>query len=146
MSRQIGELNREKFLTWIAKMKSKDSANWLDYWHGDALSPKAIADELGFDASAFKKRNNEKLFDMMQALNNELAQKGIYQKGKRHLANNSHTKVIKSPADVDITDSTEIRELKKSNLRLQADNAKLTAELTRLSEFKNVLTEMGLWK
>ena len=48
--------------------------------------------------------------------------------------------------DEGITDSIKVRDLKRFNARLQAENARLTAEVARLSEFKEVLIEMGLWK
>ena len=49
-------------------------------------------------------------------------------------------------ATEDIKDNAKIRDLKRTNRRLQAENAKLVAEVSRLSEFKEVLIEMGLWK
>ena len=72
MSKERGQRNRDLFLGWVAEMKSKESPNWLDYWHGDTLSPKKIADELGFDSSAFKEKRNKKLFDLLQELKQEL--------------------------------------------------------------------------
>ena len=44
MSKERGQRNRDLFLGWVAEMKSKELPNWLDYWHGDTLSPKKIAE------------------------------------------------------------------------------------------------------
>lgn len=35
MSKERGQRNRDLFIGWVAEMKSKESPNWLDYWHGD---------------------------------------------------------------------------------------------------------------
>ena len=59
MSKARGQQNRDKLIGWISEMKTKESPNWLDYWHGDTLSPKKIADELGFDSSAFKEKRTK---------------------------------------------------------------------------------------
>lgn len=149
MSKEKGQQNRDKFQGWIAEMKAKESPNWLDYWHGDKLSPKKIADELGFSSSAFKKSRNEKLFDLMQALQQELATEGIYHKGDSKLSLESRDDSRANDTETDdenIKDSAKVRDLKRVNRRLQAENTKLAAEVAKLSEFKEVLIEMGLWK
>lgn len=146
MSKERGQRNRDLFLGWVAEMKAKESPNWLDYWHGDTLSPKKIADELGFDSSAFKEKRNEKLFKMLQTLKQELAAGGIYHKRKNALPLDSKVINVSSEDEEDIKDSAKVRDLKRINRRLQAENAKLTAEVAKLSEFKEVLIEMGLWK
>tara|TARA_R110001599_G_scaffold59040_1_gene163645 strand:+ start:213 stop:659 length:447 start_codon:yes stop_codon:yes gene_type:complete len=145
MSKERGQQNRDRFQGWVAEMKAKESPNWLDYWHGGMLSPKKIADELGFDSSAFKKARNEKLFDMLQLLRQELAVKGIYHQRKNDLPLEDDVVDLTKQND-DIKDSAIIRDLKRTNRRLQAENAKLAAEVAKLSEFKEVLIEMGLWK
>lgn len=149
MSKEKGQQNRDKFRGWVAKMKAKNPPNWLDYWHSDKLSPKKIAGELGFDSSAFKKSRNRKLFDMLQALQQELAADGIYHKRDTKLPLESVDAI--GAADTatdqdDIKDSAKVRDLKRANRRLQAENAKLAAEVGKLSEFKEVLIEIGLWK
>jgi len=146
MSKERGQRNRDLFEGWIAEMKSKESPNWLNYWHGDTLSPKKIADELGFVPSAFKKSRNEKLFNMLQGLKQELATTGIYHKRKNNIPLDSGIIDVSKEATEDIKDSAKVRDLKRTNRRLQAENAKLAAEVSRLSEFKEVLIEMGLWK
>lgn len=146
MSKQKGQHNKDLFQGWITKMKSKDSPNWLDYWHGGALSPKKIANELGFDSSAFKKSRNPDLFNMLQELKQELAVEGIHDQGiKVNILKVKATRT-ENVVDQDIKDSAKVRDLKKINERLQKENAKLTAEITKLSEFKEVLVDMGLWK
>ena len=127
-------------------MKSKESPNWLDYWYGDTLSPKKIADELGFDSSAFKEKRNKKLFDLLQDLKKELATSGVYQKRKTNLPLDKEVIDISKYTEEDIKDSAKVRDLKRANRRLQNENAKLAAEVAKLSEFKDVLIEMGLWK
>ncbi|MDO6447385.1 hypothetical protein Q4493_16560 [Colwellia sp. 1_MG-2023] len=146
MSKERGQRNRDLFLGWVAEMKSKESPNWLDYWHGDTLSPKKIADELGFDASAFKEKRNKKLFDLLQELKQELATSGVYQQRKKNLPLDKEIIDVSKGTDEDIKDSAKVRDLKRTNRRLQNENAKLAAEVAKLSEFKDVLIEMGLWK
>ena len=146
MSKARGQQNRDKFIGWISEMKAKESPNWLDYWHGDTLSPKKIADELGFDSSAFKEKRNKKLFDMLQDLKQELATSGVYQQRKQHLPLDKEVIDVSKETDEDIKDSVKVRDLKRANRRLQNENAKLAAEVAKLSEFKDVLIEMGLWK
>ena len=146
MSKERGQQNRDKFQGWIAELKAKKSPNWLDYWHGDTLSPKKIADELGFDSSAFKKSRNEKLFDMLQVLKQELASEGFYRQRKSDFSIEGGGIDIAKVSDEYIKDSAKIRDLKRTNRRLQAENANLVAEVAKLSEFKEVLIEMGLWK
>lgn len=146
MSKEKGQKNREKFASWVAEMRAKESPNWTDYWHGNTLSPKKIANELGFGSSAFKKSRNEKLFKMLEALKAELATDGIYHGGKVTLPVVDEVVDIKNANDEGIKDSAKVRELKRINYRLQTENSKLCAELARLSEFKEVLIEMGLWK
>ena len=149
MSKVKGQQNRDKFQGWIAEMKAKESPNWFDYWHGDKLSPKKIADELGFSSSAFKKSRNEKLFDLIQALQQELATEGVYHKGDSKLSLESIDYSYANDAETyeeDIKDSAKVRDLKRVNRRLQSENTKLAAEVAKLSEFKEVLIEMGLWK
>ena len=146
MSKERGQRNRDLFLGWVAEMKSKESPNWLDYWHGDTLSPKKIADELGFDSSAFKEKRNKKLFDLLQELKQELATSGLYQQRKKNLPLDKEIIDVSKGTDEDIKDSAKVRDLKRTNRRLQNENAKLAAEVAKLSEFKDVLIEMGLWK
>lgn len=146
MSKERGQRNRDLFLGWVAEMKSKESPNWLDYWHGDTLSPKKIADELGFNPSAFKKARNEKLFDMFQGLKKELSTSGVYQQRKTNLPLDKEVIDVSKETEEYIKDSAKVRDLKRTNRRLQNENAKLAAEVARLSEFKDVLIEMGLWK
>jgi len=146
MSKERGQRNRDLFIGWVAEMKSKESPNWLDYWHDDTLSPKKIADELGFDSSAFKPKRNKKLSDMLKDLKKELATSGIYQKRKTNLQVDNEVIDISREVEEDIKDSAKVRDLKRANRRLQNENAKLTAEVAKLSEFKDVLIEMGLWK
>ncbi|MEL0603808.1 hypothetical protein [Pseudoalteromonas undina] len=146
MSKERGQRNRDLFIGWVAEMKSKESPNWLDYWHDDTLSPKKIADELGFDSSAFKPKRNKKLSDMLQDLKKELATSGIYQKRKTNLQVDNEVIDISREVEEDIKDSAKVRDLKRANRRLQNENAQLTAEVAKLSEFKDVLIEMGLWK
>ncbi len=146
MSKERGQRNRDLFLGWVAEMKSKESPNWLDYWHGDTLSPKKIADELGFDSSAFKEKRNKKLFDLLQDLKQELATSGVYQQRKANLPLDKEVIDVSKDTEEDIKDSAKVRDLKRTNRRLQNENAKLAAEVAKLSEFKEVLIEMGLWK
>jgi len=146
LSKEKGQINRELFIAWVDEMKAKNPPNWLDYWHGDTLSPKKIADELGFDSAAFKKSRNEKLFDLLQNLKQELATDGVYQKRKKSFPLEREVVVVNTTCDEDIKDSAKVRDLKRTNRRLQDENAKLAAEVARLSEFKDVLIEMGLWK
>ena len=146
MSKERGQRNRDLFLGWVAEMKSKESPNWLDYWHGDTLSPKKIADELGFDSSAFKEKRNKKLFDLLQELKQELATSGVYQQRKKNLPLDKEIIDVSKETVEDIKDSAKVRDLKRTNRRLQNENAKLAAEVAKLSEFKDVLIEMGLWK
>ena len=146
MSKERGQRNRDLFLGWVAEMRSKESPNWLDYWHGDTLSPKKIADELGFDSSAFKEKRNKKLFDLLQDLKQELATSGVYQKRKANLPLDKEVIDVSKDTEEDIKDSAKVRDLKRTNRRLQNENAKLAAEVAKLSEFKEVLIEMGLWK
>lgn len=146
MSKEKGQKNRDRFECWVAEMRAKELPNWMDYWHGNTLSPKKIADELGFDSSAFKKSRNEKLFKMLEALKQELATDGIYHGCKNTYPVVEDVVEIKNANDEDIKDSAKVRELKSINRRLQTENSKLAAELARLSEFKEVLIEMGLWK
>ena len=146
MSKERGKRNRDLFLGWVAEMKSKESPNWLDYWHGDTLSPKKIANELGFDSSAFKEKRNKKLFDLLQELKQELATSGVYQQRKKNLPLDKEIIDVSKETDEDIKDSARVRDLKRTNRRLQNENAKLAAEVAKLSEFKDVLIEMGLWK
>ena len=146
MSKERGQRNRDLFLGWVAEMKSKESPNWLDYWHGDTLSPKKIADELGFDSSAFKEKRNKKLFDLLQDLKQELATSGVYQKRKANLPLDKDVIDVSKDSEEDIKDSAKVRDLKRTNRRLQNENTKLAAEVAKLSEFKEVLIEMGLWK
>ncbi len=146
MSKERGQRNRDLFLGWVAEMKSKESPNWLDYWHGDTLSPKKIADELGFDSSAFKEKRNKKHFDLLQELKQELATSGVYQQRKKNLPLDKEIIDVSKGTDEDIKDSAKVRDLKRTNRRLQNENAKLAAEVAKLSEFKDVLIEMGLWK
>ncbi len=146
MSKERGQRNRDLFLGWVAEMKSKETPNWLDYWHGDTLSPKKIADELGFDSSAFKEKRNKKLFDLLQDLKQELATSGVYQQRKANLPLDKEVIDVSKGTEEDIKDSAKVRDLKRTNRRLQNENAKLAAEVAKLSEFKEVLIEMGLWK
>lgn len=146
MSKEKGQQNRERFECWIAEMQAKELPNWMDYWHGNTLSPKKIADELGFDSSAFKKSRNEKLFKMLEALKQELSTGGIYRERNKTSPEIENVVAIKNANDEDIKDSAKVRELKSINRRLQTENSKLAAKLARLSEFKEVLIEMGLWK
>jgi hypothetical protein len=146
MSKERGQRNRDLFKGWVAEMKSNESPNWLDYWHGDTLSPKKIANELGFDPSAFKKARNEKLFNMLQDLKKELATLGVYQQRKANLPLDSEVIDVSKETEEGIKDSAKVRDLKRTNRRLQNENAKLAAEVSKLSEFKEVLIEMGLWK
>ena len=146
MSKKRGQRNRDLFQGWVAEMTAKESPNWLDYWHGDTLSPKKIANELGFDPSAFKKARNEKLFEMFQNLKKELATTGVYQLRKTSLPIEKEIIHVSKENEEDIKDSAKVRDLKRTNRRLQNENAKLAAEVAKLSEFKDVLIEMGLWK
>jgi hypothetical protein len=127
-------------------MKCKGSPNWIDYWHGDSLSPKKIANELGFDSSAFKNSRNPLLFKMLQELKLDLSVDGFYHKRKRSLALEIKEAVETKDSDEEVKDSAKVRDLKRTNRRLQNENAKLAAEIAKLSEFKDVLVEMGLWK
>ncbi|MPW31635.1 hypothetical protein F9L16_21915 [Agarivorans sp. B2Z047] len=146
MSKEKGQINRDLFIAWVSEMKAKNPPNWLDYWHGSTLSPKKIADELGFNSSAFKQSRNKKLFDMLEALKQELATTGVYQERKQNLSLEGEVIEVANTSDEDIKDSAKVRDLKRVNHRLQAENAKLAAEVAKLSEFKEVLIEMGLWK
>lgn len=146
MSKERGQRNRDLFQGWIAEMNAKESPNWIDYWHGDTLSPKRIASELGFDSSAFKKARNETLFDMLQDLKKQLATSGVYHERKTNLPLDNEVIDVSKETEEDIKDSAKVRDLKRTNSRLQNENAKLAAEVAKLSEFKEVLIEMGLWK
>ena len=146
MSKERGQRNRDLFQAWIAEMNAKESPNWLDYWHGDTLSPKKIASELGFDPSAFKKARNETLFNMLQDLKQQIATLGIYHQRKTNLPLDNKVIDVSKETEEDIKDSAKVRDLKRVNRRLQNENAKLAAEVVKLSEFKEVLIEMGLWK
>jgi cell division septum initiation protein DivIVA len=146
MSKERGQRNRDLFQAWIAEMNAKESPNWLDYWHGDTLSPKKIASELGFDPSAFKKARNETLFNMLQDLKQQIATLGIYHQRKTNLPLDNEVIDVSKETEEDIKDSAKVRDLKRVNRRLQNENAKLAAEVVKLSEFKEVLIEMGLWK
>jgi hypothetical protein len=107
---------------------------------------KKIADELGFDSSAFKEKRNKGLFDLLQDLKQELATSGVYQQRKTNLPLDKEVIAVNKDAVEDIKDSAKVRDLKRINRRLQNENAKLAAEVAKLSEFKDVLIEMGLWK
>ena len=146
MSKERGQRNRDLFQAWIAEMNAKESPNWLDYWHGDTLSPKKIASELGFDPSAFKKARNKSLFNMLQDLKQQIATLGIYHKRKTNLPLDNEVIDVSKETEEDIKDNAKVRDLKRVNRRLQNENAKLAAEVVKLSEFKEVLIEMGLWK
>lgn len=146
MSKEKGQRNRDLFLGWVAEMKTKDTPNWSDYCHGGALSPKKIADELGFDSSAFKQARNPLLHNMLQDLKAELSTNGFYHERKLNLKKDEEKAFELSEFTEDIKDSAKVRDLKRINRRLQDENAKLSAEVARLSEFKDVLVEMGLWK
>jgi hypothetical protein len=146
MSKQRGQQNRDKFAVWVSEMEDKISPNWIDYWHGNSLSPKKIADELGFDSSAFKKSRNEELHKSLEALKLKLAEGGIYHQRNPSLeVEESSVDSLKLDED-SIKDSKKIRDLKTINRRLQAENARLSAEVSKVLEFKEVLVEMGLWK
>ena len=145
MSKERGQRNRNLFLAWVAEMKSKESPNWLDYWHGNTLSPKKIADELGFDSSAFKEKRNKGLFDLLQDLKQELATSGVYQQRKTNLPLDKEVIAVNKDAEEDIKDSAKVRDL-KDKPQATNENAKLAAEVAKPSEFKDVLIEMGLWK
>ena len=146
MSKEKGQRNRDLFLGWVAEMKTKDNPNWSDYCHGGTLSPKKIADELGFDSSAFKQARNLLLHNMLQDLKAELSTNGFYHERKLNLKKDEEKAFEPSEFAEGIKDSAQVRDLKRINRRLQDENAKLTAEVARLSEFKDVLVEMGLWK
>lgn len=146
MSKEAGEKNRELFAGWIAEMKAKESPNWVDYFYADKLSPKKIADELGFGSDAFKAKRNPLLHEMLENLKFELAQMGVYHNRIPRLKKEEVDVTLPSENDEDIKDSAKVRDLKRANRRLQAENAKLSAEVAKLSEFKEVLEEMGLWK
>ena len=146
MSKERGQQSRERFQCWVSEMKAKEPPNWLDYWHGDTLSPKKIAGELGFDSSAFKKSRNERLHQMLEDLKQELAESGIYHKRISRLKLDGDVVDINKSSNDDIKDSAKVRDLKITNRRLQAENARLSAEVAKLSEFKEVLINMGLWK
>ena len=146
VSKERGQQSREMFQGWVSEMKAKEPPNWLDYWHGDTLSPKKIAGELGFDSSAFKKSRNERLHQMLEDLKQELAESGIYHKRISRLKLDGDVVDINKSSNDDIKDSAKVRDLKITNRRLQAENARLSAEVAKLSEFKEVLINMGLWK
>jgi len=146
MSKQAGERNRDLFLGWEAEMKATESPNWLDYFYGGKLSPKKIADELGFGSDAFKEKRNPKLHKMLEDLQYELSQSGIYHNRIKRLKIENAVENLIPENNEGIKDSAKERDLKRANRRLQAENAKLSAEVARLSEFKEVLVEMGLWK
>ena len=96
------------------------------------------------------KSRNKKLFELFDELKKELTTEGVYQKRKENLPLEEQSAEVRGVfldnMDEGITDSIKVRDLKRFNARLQAENAKLTAEVARLSEFKEVLIEMGLWK
>jgi hypothetical protein len=146
LSKEKGQINRDLFIGWVAEMKAKDSPNWLDYWHGNTLSPKKIADELGFDPSAFKKSRNKGLFELLDNLKKELATEGVHQPRENKPVIEPQVIAAEAMLDEEIKDSAKVRDLKRINARLQTENAKLAAEVARLSEFKEVLIELGIWK
>ena len=83
---------------------------------------------------------------MLQDLKQELASSGVYQQRKTNLPLDKEVIAVNKDAEEDIKDSAKVRDLKRINRRLQNENAKLAAEVAKLSEFKDVLIEMGLWK
>ena len=93
-----------------------------------------------------RKKRNKKLFDLLQELKQELATSGVYQQRKKNLPLDKEIIDVSKETDEDIKDSAKVRDLKRTNRRLQNENAKLAAEVAKLSEFKDVLIEMGLWK
>ncbi len=107
MSKEKGQINRDLFIAWVDEMKAKNPPNWMDYWHGDTLSPKKIADELGFDSAAFKRSRNEKLFDLLQKLKQELATDGVYQKRKKSLPLEREVVAVNTTSNEDIKDSAK---------------------------------------
>ena len=102
--------------------------------------------EVEYQGNLFKKARNEKLFNMLQELKQELATSGIYNQRKTNLPLQHGVIDVLKETEEDIKDSAKIRDLKRVNSRLQNENAKLVAEVAKLSEFKEVLMEMGLWK
>lgn len=149
MSQARGQKNLDAFISWIAEMKGKETPNWTDYFYGGKLSYKKIADEIGIGIDSFKakgnKPNNVAVYNAFNALNDELAESGIYHKRKKSTQIEEEQKGNINGND-DITDSIKVRDLKRLNNKLQKENALLTAEVAKLSEFKEVLIEMGLWK
>lgn len=146
MTRKAGELNREKFIAWVAEMKAQQSPDWNRFFYDGKLSPAKVAAEIGIGKDSFKPKNNKQLRDMFDDLQDELSASGIYHERKSRLKIEDIANKQLSENDEEVTDSAKIRDLKRANRRLQNENAKLVAEVAKLSEFKEVLVEMNLWK
>lgn len=146
MTKKAGEENREKFIAWQAEMKEQHSPDWNRFFYNGHLSPAAIAEEIGIGKGAFKRKNNPKLRDMFDDLQKELSDSGIYHERNSRMKVEEVVEKRPSEYEEEVTDSAKIRDLKRMNRRLQNENAKLAAEVAKLSEFKEVLIEMNLWK
>lgn len=146
MTKKAGELNREKFIAWVDEMKSQDSPDWNRFFYNGKLSPAAVAAEIKIGKDAFKIKNNPKLRELFDRLQDELSESGIYHKRNSRLKVEEVVEKQPSENEEEVTDSAKIRDLKRANRRLQNENAKLAAEIAKLSEFKEVLVEMNLWK
>ena len=147
MSKEKGEKARNQFLAWAEEMKSQESVDWNPFCYNGKLSPTKIGREIGVGKKSFDKERNEKLYNMLQELQVYLNESGFFHKRNPRLKiDNSNQNERAESEESNVNDSVKMRELKRTNSRLQAENAKLRAELARVEEFKEVLIEMNLWK
>lgn len=135
-----GQKNCNKFIAWVSAMDEMDAPNWRDFFYNNQLNKSKVARACGFDRHSFKQ--NPKLIKLLEELNLRLTSEGVYKDTPAKLLIDD-----KSKHDVvDIKDSAKLRNLKLALKRAQDENAKLSAELAKITEFKEVLVEMGLYK
>ena len=146
MSKQKGLENRNKFQVWIAEMYEKQEPNWTDYFYDGNLSKGKVADEIGFSSDSFKPKRNKKLADMFELLTKNLTKEGVYQIRNKKLPLDKKVACDSQSEQADIRDSAKVRNLRMMNSNLQKENARLLGEVAKLSELREVLMEMGLYK
>jgi hypothetical protein len=146
MSKQQGLKNRNSFQRWIAEMYEKQEPNWTDYFYDGTLSKKKVADEIGFSSDSFKPKRNVKLAGMFELLAKNLTKEGVYQVRKKKLPLDKEVVCDSGSEQEDVRDSAKVRNLRMMNSHLQKENARLLGEVAKLSELREVLMEMGLYK
>lgn len=110
MTKKAGELNREKFIAWVDEMKSQDSPDWNRFFYDGKLSPAAVAAEIKIGKDAFKRKNNPKLREMFDELQDELSESGIYHKRISRLKVEEVVENQPSENVEEVTDSAKIRD------------------------------------